>query len=217
VLANQEHENSSGHNQQRTASKLQVQWRVIQALQQQGYVCIKPRTLMQRRTFTLKEKPNASIHEWARVRDEGDKITMTYKRTHHTNSALGTEEIDLTVSDFDSAFLFMENLGFKDFLVQENYREAWEKDGLQVTLDEWPVIGRVVELEGPTEAELKSASAALGFDYSQAIFGGIGNLYFAKYRKDMGLVKELTFANEPIIQKFLEQTNEIPAYAGMTK
>ncbi len=186
-------------------------------LQQQDFICSKPRTLMQRRTFTLKEKVGSTIHEWARVRDEGNKITMTYKHTYNTQSAMGTEEIDLTVSNFNDAVSFMNSLGFEDMLTQENYREAWEKSGVQVTLDEWPVIGKIVEIEGSTEVEIQATSRALGFDYAQAVFGGVGSLYFAKYRKDMGLVKELTFANEAVVQKFLNQTNEIPAYAGMTK
>jgi adenylate cyclase, class 2 len=187
------------------------------SLRQLGFRCIKPRTLMQRRTFTLQEKAGATKHEWARVRDEGDKVTMTYKHTHNTQSAMGTEEIDFTVNNFSSAVAFMNALGFEDMLTQENYREAWEHKGVQVTLDEWPVIGKIIEIEGPTEEDVQSISCSLNFDFAQAVFGGVGSLYFARYGKDMGIVKELTFANEASVQKFLEQTNEIPAYAGMTK
>ncbi len=179
-----------------------------EALARAGYTCTKPRTLMKRKTFTLKEKAGATIHEWARVRDEGDKVTMTYKHTHTANSAMGTEEVEAEVSSFETASLFMEKLGFRDFLYQENYREAWDKDGVQVTLDEWPVIGCIIEIEAPSEDLVKATARQLGFDYTAAVFGGVGALYYHKYGKDMGLVHELTFANVADVQRFLA-TNTI--------
>ena len=165
--------------------------------------CSKPRTLMRRYTYTLVEKSNASSHEWARVRDEGDKITMAYKLAFDTARADGTEEIEIIVNDFDAAATLMSKLGFNDRLHQESYRETWKYGDFQITLDEWPVIGTFVEIEGPNEEGVRHLSANLGFDYATALFGGIGNLYGAKYGKDMGLVKELTFAKSEQIKAFL--------------
>lgn len=173
------------------------------ALAAHGFSCAKPRTLMRRRTFVLNEKQGGSRDEWARVRDEGDKVTMTYKHHFEANSALGTEEIELVVDSFDAAVAYMEKLGFRNMLQQENYREAWRKDGVEVTLDEWPVIGGFVEVEGPDEQIVKDTCTNLGFDYATALFGGVGVLYHAKYGKDMGLVPVLTFDREKEVAKEL--------------
>jgi len=168
-----------------------------------GYACTKPRTLMRRYTYTLCEKMGANKDEWARVRDEGDKVTVAYKHHFDTSRIDGVEEVEFVASDFEAAARFLDRLGFKDRLQQENYREAWHKDEVQVTLDEWPVIDRVVEVEGPSEAAVAAACEELGFAYADSVFGGVGALYGRKFGKDMGLVKELTFAKAADVSKFL--------------
>ena len=58
---------------------------------------------------------------FARVRNEGNKIVMTYK-CHHDNTLLGTEEINVEVNDYDSAIAFLGAIGLEAKAVQEEGR-----------------------------------------------------------------------------------------------
>ncbi|MBI1308500.1 MAG: CYTH domain-containing protein [Proteobacteria bacterium] len=166
------------------------------------FSCVRPWSLMRRYTFMLTEL-NPSLHKWARVRDEGDKITMTFKQVHDAQRINGTEEVEFEVSDFDSAVLFMQRIGFIHWAYQENQRETWVKDGIEVTLNEWPALPPFVEIEAANETLVKDASKELGFDYGKAVFGGIGRLYglqTAFTEEDISNVRELTFSKAKTLQ-----------------
>ena len=62
-----------------------------------GAKLIKPEILMRRTVFFTGE------HSFARVRDEGDKIVMTYKNVSDDNSILGTKEVNVIVNDYGIA------------------------------------------------------------------------------------------------------------------
>lgn len=164
-----------------------------------GYTCVRPWSLMRRYTFLLNEMPGGLDNsKWSRVRDEGDRITMTYKHAFDTSRIDGTEEVEFEVSDFDAAVLFMDKLGFRARLYQENQRETWTRGDMEVTLNEWPALATFVEVEGPEVESVEAASAELGFDFSTAVFGGVGRIYKDCHGWDMDFVQDLTFekANE---------------------
>lgn len=165
------------------------------ALAALGFACTQPWRLMRRYTFLLSEThDNLDGAKWGRVRDEGDKVTMTYKHAFDRSRVDGTEEVEFVVSDFDAAVLFMDKIGFKNRLYQENYRETWQKDGVEVTVNEWPALAPLVEIEAADEASVRRVSAELGFDFGTAVFGGVGSIYKQCNGWDMDFVHELTFA-----------------------
>lgn len=161
-----------------------------------GFECVRGWCLMRRHTFFLTEL-NPTPFKWARVRDNGDgSVTMAFKHEHDNSHIHGTEEVELAVGDFDTAALFLEKLGFEDRSYQENYRETWLKDGVEVTLNEWPELPAFAEVEADNEAAVRAACAALGFDYAEAVFGGVGRLYDAHpdwVGRRVNDVRELTF------------------------
>lgn len=170
-------------------------------LAEAGYTCVRPWSRMKRYTFLLTEL-NPDPEKWARVRDEGDKVVMTFKKVHDKQDIHGTEEVEFTVNDFDAAVTFMKKLGFDAWTFQENDRETWVKESVEVTLNQWPALPPFAEVEGPTEAAVQEASHALGFDYTTAVFGGVGRLYGLQTLytgndgMDIGKIRELTFARE---------------------
>ncbi len=150
---------------------------IITKLESLGAVCVKPETLMKRHTFNL---PGGEKWKWARVRDEGNKITMSYKAL----AGHGIEcqkEVELTVDDFDSAVEFLSSVGCIKKAYQESRRQVWQLDGVSVMIDEWPFLEPLVEVEGESEAVVKGVSEKLGFDYSKAIFSSVDELYTQKY------------------------------------
>lgn len=174
------------------------------ALLAAGYTCTRPWSLMRRHTFLLTELDNGiGEDQWARVRDEGDKVTMTYKHAFDTTRADGMEEVEFTVSSFENAAQFMQKIGFRKSLYQENFRETWMKSDMEVTLNEWPALAPFAEVEGPSVEEVQIASEALGFPYATAMFGGVGVLYKRTNNWDMDYVPELTFARAEEITTFM--------------
>ncbi|MBP6943104.1 MAG: adenylyl cyclase, partial [Candidatus Buchananbacteria bacterium] len=61
-----------------------------------------PEILMKRRVFDFEDSRLEKIGGWVRVRDEGDKITMSYKQLND-RSLHGTQEVNITVDDFEQA------------------------------------------------------------------------------------------------------------------
>jgi adenylate cyclase class 2 len=95
----------------------------------QGAVCVMPRTLTRRIVF--KNKDIAERGGWLRLRDEGRRVTMTYKQTTSDVSAIDTTlEAEIQVNDFQAAKALLEAMGFEALRYQENYREEWKLDGV---------------------------------------------------------------------------------------
>lgn len=174
-----------------------------------GYVCTQPHFKMRRYTFMLTEMPGLvdQGNKWARVRDEGDRVTMTFKHVFDTSTAEGTTEVEFTVSDFDKAADFMRSLGYHNAAYQENYRENWVKGDVEVSFSEWPGIPAFAEVEGPTEAQVKAACDELGFDFNAAVFGGVGAVYGIQSdvsAADISKVKVLTFENAHHLKELVQ-------------
>ena len=92
------------------------------------------------------DSQNLSSHhheknEWFRIRQESDKITMTYKCIHN-DSIDGVEE-----HDFDAAAQILEKTGLKNTSTQENYREIWKNDEIEICIDTWPGLAPYIEIE----------------------------------------------------------------------
>lgn len=164
-----------------------------------GYVCVKPRVLMTR--ISLHQPPERhSVHEWWRVRNEGDgTITMTYKRTD-ADSLDGTQEIEIKVDDFDRAIALLESTGIKRVAYQETWRAAWVLGEIEICIDEWPGLNPFIEIEGPDVAQVEAAARGLGFDPARAVFGGVGKIYQSELglnEHDINNLYEIVFSNPP--------------------
>ena len=143
-----------------------------------GAVCEQPMRLMRR---ALVETPEmAAIDAFLRLRDEGDKVTLTYKQ-HLKTGVEAAKEIETTVGDFDTAKALLEASGLTFHTYQESKRETWKLGGVEVVIDEWPWMPPYIEIEGPDEAAVKASAAALGFDWNDAVFGGADVVYQMLY------------------------------------
>lgn len=140
----------------------------------------KPEVVQKRVVFHF-PKGHEKEGAWARVRDEGGKITMSIKQTVDGGKIDEQFETCFDVSDFGEAVKFLEFLGCRQKAFQETKRELWTLDETEVTIDEWPFLEPFVEIEGKTEEVVRKVSAKLNFDYSKAYFGAVGGLYSKKY------------------------------------
>jgi len=151
---------------------------------------IKKEFLQKRVVFNL-PKGNEISGGWLRVRDEGDKITMSLK-VIDGNEIHDQKEIYLKINDFNTAISFLESMGCRKKAFQENKREVWELNGVEICIDEWPFLEPFVEVEGPSEKKVKEVSELLGFDYSTALFCAVGTLYNLKYHIPEDIINDQT-------------------------
>ena len=155
--------------------------------------CTMPRTLMRRIVFK-----NGDIEQrggWLRLRDEGHRITLTYKQTTSLTSAIDTTlESEVQVNDFDTTKTLLEAMGFQALRFQENYREEWKIGAVTFDLDTWPDLPTFLEVEGPDEDTVRNAIESLGLDIAQASYGSVDEVYLAVLARDILAETTLTFA-----------------------
>jgi adenylate cyclase, class 2 len=158
----------------------------------QGGVCVMTRTLMRRIVF--KNNDIAERGGWLRLRDEGRRITMTYKQTTSDVSAIDTIlEAEIQVNDFQAAKALLEAMGFEALRYQENYREEWKLGQVTLDIDTWPGLSTYVEIEGPGEDAVRSTAEALGFDFARAGYGSVDEVYLSVLNRDILAEETLTF------------------------
>lgn len=157
---------------------------------------IKKEFMMKRKTFNCDHNG-----EWIRVRDEGDKITMTYKNIIN-NTIQGVNEIEITVNDFDKASDLINQTNFKETSYQENFREIWRNDECEVVIDTWPYLQNYIEIEALEEDIVRKYSELLGFNFDEeAYFGGVETLYnkqFGISKEDFCKIDKITFNDEKL-------------------
>ena len=154
----------------------------IDAIQQRllaaGAVCEQPMRLMRR---ALMETPDMAAKDaFLRLRDEGNKVTLTYKQ-HLKTGIEAANEIETTVDDFDATKALLEASGMIFHTYQESRRETWKLGDVEVVIDVWPWMPPYIEIEGDNEASIREAAAILGFSWDEAVFGGVDVVYRMVY------------------------------------
>ena len=156
---------------------------VREKLRENGARMIKKEFLMKREVFDL-PKGHEIRGGWLRIRDEGDKITMSLKIIEGnvvSDNISNQKEVCLEIDNFENARIFLEKIGCIKKAYQESKRELWELDNVEITIDEWPFLEPFIEIEGKNEEDVKKATKKLGFNYKDAFFGSADFLYAKKY------------------------------------
>ena len=152
---------------------------VRERLKNAGAELEQPMRLMRR--VLIEEPHHKAARSYIRVRDEGDKVTITFKQRKGKDSLTNTTEIETTVGDFDTMVELLKAAGWDYSTYQESKRETWQYKDVEVVIDEWPWINPYIEIEGESEHEVKSAAAELGFDWNDAMFGSVDVIYNRDY------------------------------------
>jgi len=160
---------------------------------------VKPRTMMKRVTF---KHPISPEHCFARIRDEWDKITCTYKDIAPWELTINSvKEIECVVSNFESLRQIFIQMWVQQKAYQETYRETWKIwDEVYFMIDEWPGLYPFIEIEWENEQIVREYTEKLGFDYNEWVFGAVDEIYL----RELGLPREyintlsiITFDNPP--------------------
>jgi adenylate cyclase, class 2 len=119
--------------------------------------------------FDTLEESLLQKYQLLRLRQDS-RVRLTFKGTPQQptlSEAKVREELEIEVSDFDTAALIIQRLGFLPLQVYEKYRETFSLGSVEVVLDELP-FGNFVELEGE-ESAIRTAAAQLGLDWQKRI------------------------------------------------
>jgi adenylate cyclase class 2 len=172
-----------------------------------GAVCKTPERLMKRKNYDFPDgRLSNEKNGWVRVRDEGGKITMSYKQLN-SRELDGTHEVNLIIDSFDAADSFLQQIGLVANTYQETKRESWRLEDFEIELDEWPWVRPYIEIEGPNEQSLRDFAGKLDLDWSQVCHGSVEIVYQAEYDvtdEEVDALKVITF-EEPVPALFLER------------
>jgi adenylate cyclase class 2 len=92
--------------------------------------------------------------KFIRVRDNGEKVTITYKdKTIRTIS--GTKELEMKIEDFDKANELLNILGYNNGHYVENKRITYKLEDAEVDIDTYPDIPTYMEIEGKDEETVR--------------------------------------------------------------
>ncbi len=178
---------------------------IRQKLQAVGAALEQPMRPMRR---VLIEQPEHAVqHSFIRIRDQGDKVTLCFKRrTGDKQSIDDTAEIEVEVSDFDTTVELFNEAGWAYKTYQETERESWVLDDVEVVIDKWPWIPPQIEIEGPNEEVVQQAAKKLGLEWGDARYGHIDDIYqeyFSFVPNFRGVIdlKEVRFSN-PVPKEF---------------
>lgn len=109
--------------------------------------------LYRRKVF---DYPDLRLHSqgaWVRLRDEGDKITLSFKQRIGIKSDDGRtndqsmREITIEVKDFEKSALFLTELGLQEKFYEENRRIRYQFDDIEFDIDFWPQLEPYLEIE----------------------------------------------------------------------
>lgn len=170
---------------------------IREKLKKVGAELVRPEYLQKRIPFDL-PKEKRSKGKWLRIRDEGNKITLSLKEVDG-DKIESQKEICLEINNFDDAVSILKLIGCEPKSYQENKREFWKLDDVEVTIDTWPFLEPLVEVEGKSEEEVKKVSEKIGFDYSKALFCSTTTIYKMKYGisdDEVNNIKKIVFDME---------------------
>ena len=136
----------------------------------------------------------ASPNRWVRLRSDGTETTLTVKEIS-SNNIDGTEEWEVVVSDIDETLTILEKIGISARGYQENTREEYELDGVQIAIDHWPRLQPYVEIEASDTKTVVRVAKLLGYSEDILVANNTSDLYLA-IGIDLKEVAELKFEGD---------------------
>jgi adenylate cyclase class 2 len=113
----------------------------------------------------------------------GEKYVITVKGAQGQGQLKTREESEINVDSGHNAREVLTALGYEPTLSFQKRRESWKLGGCKIELDELPILGRFVEIEGPDEQTVMRVRQSLHLDDHPLITTGYISM-LAKYLAD---------------------------------
>jgi adenylate cyclase, class 2 len=129
------------------------------------------------------------------IGDDGEKVIVTYKGPREDNPFKSRQEVETAVGDFEFMSKILLALGMKSNIVIEKKRDVWLYGGCEVCLDELPLLGKFIEVEGENEDDISVVLQALSLSELEHIDEGYARLISDKL-DELGIKdKEVIFTD----------------------
>lgn len=162
------------------------------------------------RIVDVMKKAEENFSKWVRLRQTGDITTITIKRIVNSKGEYAldaVDELEFEVPSIDDGKQFLEDLGFFFARHQIKMRIAYDYKNTEIVIDKWPLLNPYIEIEGPTEDDIKDTIEMLGFSQEDSIVINTDDVY-ASIGIDIysDEFKDLSFTDEEKeqIDSFLE-------------
>ncbi len=168
---------------------------VRQKLLELGASPAKPRVYEKNIRLDTPDEALLQKRQLLRIRQD-TAVTITFKGdppAEVVSEAKVREELEIETTDFETAVLIFQRLGFAPVQIYEKYRETLTWQSLEIVLDELP-FGNFVEIEGDVST-IKQVAAHLELDWNQRILTNYLGLMAQLQAHHQLPFYDLTFAN----------------------
>ena len=112
-----------------------------------------------------------------------ERIFVTYKGARQKSEFKKRQEIEVEITDADSMENLLSALAYGKILVFEKRRRIWRVDQCSIALDELPLLGDFVEIEGPDNETIAGVQRNLELSDSPHIKESYADLMAEKLRQ----------------------------------
>ena len=129
---------------------------------------------------------------WVRLRTDGQQAKLTVKEMSAA-TVDGVQEWETAVDDFETTLTMLEKMGLRPKGYQENRRELYILDGVKLSIDEWPGLKPLLEIEGYSKDEVYGMLGRLGLSSDGFTAKSISQIYLDELGIDLDNRPELRF------------------------
>lgn len=151
---------------------------------------LEDEVLMKRRVFDV-ESHSGNKGKRFRLRQKGDKTTLTYKERNGLDVG-STLELETKVGDFDVMTEMLQKLERSTMVYQENKRKVYSRNDIEFCLDTRPMIPTYMEIEAPSKEQVEEALKLLELEWKD-----VGDMWmielYEKHGMDLHSYKVLKF------------------------
>lgn len=126
----------------------------------------------------------------------GEVLELTYKGARENHRFKSRREIGIKFEKAAELAELFKELGYKERLAFEKKRSLWILDGCEVALDELPLLGKFIEIEGPDDQTIEHVQKKLGLDNLKHISESYAHLMEAAIAKTGASNKNITFGTK---------------------
>ncbi len=131
--------------------------------------------------------------------DKGSKrCILAYKGSRDESEFKKRREIELEILDHKSLEEILDSIGYKKALTFEKKRKLWSFKDCEIALDEVPLLGYFIEIEGPDADSISKVQNELGLGELQHIRESYMELMENKLREINSKQKEVLFRSDKI-------------------
>ena len=107
---------------------------------------------------------------------ERERLILTFKGPKEADDFKKRQEVNLVFSDVEAVECLIEGLGYRRTLAFDKRRSVWDLEGCEVALDELPLLGAFVEIEGPDAGRIAQVRDVLDLAASPHVMKSYASL-----------------------------------------